>query len=187
MARRERQSALPRELMSQKTTANPSALPLEEPQPAPAVEQPAPAPVEPAPEVAVVKEVVVEPSPQVAVEPAPPVAPVEPAKVAEPVAEVAPEPTLPAAQQPQQVVDPMAAAAALFGAPVHQRSKKKNSSQMSVQVSPELFHTLNEARKEIQGMTGQTILLEGAIMWLIYNNFITPEKGQELLKANRNQ
>lgn len=155
-----RRSALPPALMSQKTSPNPSAVPLES---VAAVEQPAPAPVQ----VVEAKEVAAI-APEVAPQPAAPV--VEVAQE-----QVQPEPAATTAPAPAQ-------SALFFPTPVHHRSKKQRSSQMSVQVPAKLFQLVDTARKEIDGMSGQTILMEGLIMWLIHNRFITPEEAAELLK-----
>lgn len=179
--RRERKgSLLPPNLTSQKTTPNPSALPLDN-APAATVE-PAPAPVQ-----TVVESAPANAMPEAKVEPEPkpdPVVevsePVEPApNVAAPVAEVATAP----APKVQTEPEPASASTSQIGfvAPKHRRSTKEKSSQMSVQVPPKLYKLVDNARREVQGLTGQTMLIEGLVIWLLHNEFITPEEGAELL------
>lgn len=92
----------------------------------------------------------------------------------------------PVVQQAVEANDDSAnAAQMLFGAPVHRRSVKKKSSQLSVMVNAELYRLVSGARVDIPGLTGQTILTEGIVMWLIYNGFIDQDKGQEILLAHK--
>jgi hypothetical protein len=159
--------------MAEKATPNPTAVPLQPAAPAEAVEPPAPAPVQ---EVEQLLHKIAD-APEVAPQPAAPVA-----KVAEEPGQPEPEPVKPpitfvTSAQPEPELVPV-----MFAAPVHDRTKKKNSSQMSVQVPPDLFEVVDEARKEIRGLTGQTILMEGLIMWLTHNRFLTPEKAAETLR-----
>lgn len=111
-------------------------------------------------------------------------APVEEVPPAKP--EAKPEPAQVQAQEVAEAgADQANTAEMLFGAPVHRRSVKQKSSQLSVMVNAELYRIVSSARVEVPGLTGQTILTEGIIMWLIYNNFIDKEKGAELLRAHQ--
>lgn len=183
------------DLLKNPPVTNPSAVRADDPVAPAAVEQQAPAPVAPEPvaEHPVIHEAVAEPIPAAAVEPTPKAPEPESAKEPAPVAEVAevvaatkPEPVQVQAQQVTEVANEAAnQAPMLFGAPVHRRSVKQKSSQLSVMVNAELYRIVSGARVEIPGLTGQTILTEGIVMWLIYNNFIDQAKGEEILKAHQ--
>lgn len=183
-SRRERKgSLLPQGMMAQKTTPNPSAVPLDQSAatatPVQTVEPSAPAENTAAVESASVKS---EPGQQAVQE-----------LISEPVVESAPASAVvaaPAATKSQdaqvEVSKPEPATPVMSAldmiAPKHRRSTKEKSSQMSCQVPPKLYKLIDNARREVQGLSGQTIILEGMVMWLVHNEFITPQEGAEFMK-----
>jgi hypothetical protein len=67
--------------------------------------------------------------------------------------------------EPAQATQPVA-----ITAPIHPRSMKSRSSQMSVQVDSERFVRVSLARVHT-GLTGQQILSEALDFWLAHNEF----------------